>query len=231
MDFLRVDGPFASTIYKLANMILVSAMWVIFCIPVFTAGASTTALYYTVQKSLKNDRGNTWTCFWDSFKSNFKQSTIPHLIFLAATFIFVSDIQIIGWLRADGVTPGYMRNFFIVIIVIVWIYAVWVYFYIARFESTFKETMMNAGALAVVHFPYTIGMAAIAAFSIFIVYLVWPLIFIMPAVGVWLMSMLSEKVFRRYMTEDAKELEDELNMNWNDEYAGKGRDQKKKNRK
>lgn len=35
---------------KLVDCVWVSILWVICCIPVFTIGASTTALYYTVHK-------------------------------------------------------------------------------------------------------------------------------------------------------------------------------------
>ena len=41
---------------KLVDCVWVSILWVICCIPVFTIGASTTALYYTVHKSIRGDR-------------------------------------------------------------------------------------------------------------------------------------------------------------------------------
>ncbi len=221
--FLNFDNPFVAGIYKLFNMILLSAMWLLFCIPVFTAGASTTALYYTVQKTIKNDRGNSWTCFWESFKTNFKQSTAVTLIFLAVAAVFMTDISAIRTLEDVGQLKGYATVFFGVLMVLLCIYAFWVFAGMARFKSTIKGQMKNALVLSVRHLPVTIAVALLGAGSLLLIWLMWPVVFVMPAVSVWLMSVLTEKVFRRYMTEEDKELEDELNMNWNDDYIGKMR--------
>ena len=62
---------------KLVDCVWVSILWVICCIPVFTIGASTTALYYTVHKSIRGDRGYTTRTFFGAFRDNFKAATLP----------------------------------------------------------------------------------------------------------------------------------------------------------
>ena len=218
MNFLSFNSPFVQGLYKIANMILVSLLWILFCIPVFTAGASTVALYYTVQKNIKNNRGNSWSCFWQSFKDNFKQSTLITLIFLAITAVLLTDISIINTLSEMGKLNGYARIFFYVVIGILCIYAFWVYAYIARFRNTMKQAMKNALVLAVMHFPITLGVAAIGVFSMVLIWLVHVTVFIMPATSVWMMSFLTEKIFRLYMSEEDKQSEDERNMEWHDDY-------------
>ena len=213
-DFLKFEGPFAQTIYKIFNMILLSAMWVLFCIPIFTAGASTTALYYAVQKNIKNERGNSWQCYWESFKSNFKQSTLINLIFIAIAFICITDINIMDVLIENKVTSLDLRGLFIVILIIVSIYAFWVFAYIARFSSPVKVTMKTAFKLAIYHLPSTILIAAIGAGTVLLEYLFWPLIFIMPVVSVWFISYLTERIFRMHMSEEDKQLEDDINKNY-----------------
>lgn len=219
MNFLSFNSPFVQGLYKIANMILASLLWILFCIPVFTAGASTVALYYTVQKNIKNSRDNSWSCFWQSFKENFKQSTLITLIFIAVTAVLLTDISIINTLSELGKINGYAKIFFYVVIGILCIYAVWVYAYIARFTNTLKQAMKNALILAVMHFPVTIAVAAIGVFSIVIIWLVHVTVFIMPATSVLMMSFLMEKVFRRYMSEEDKRSEDERNMEWHDDYT------------
>ena len=85
---------------KLVDCVWVSILWVICCIPVFTIGASTTALYYTVHKSIRGDRGYTTRTFFGAFRDNFKAATLPYLIWLAVIknrqyegriFLFLSD--------------------------------------------------------------------------------------------------------------------------------------------
>ena len=219
-DFLNFNNPFVQGIYRVANMILLSILWIIFCIPIVTAGASTTALYYAVQKNIKNDRDYVWTCFWQSFKQNFKQSTLINLIFVAIAAVMLTDISIIVTLEEVGRLQGYAKIFFSVILIIMAIYAIWVFSYIARFRNTVKETLKNAFVLAVMHFPVTIMVALVGAGSLLLIWLMPITVFIMPSVSVLVMSFLLEKVYRMYMTEEDKHLEDERNLEWNSDHKG-----------
>lgn len=212
------ENPLISGIFKLVNMVILSALWVLFCIPVFTAGASTTALYYTVQKTIKNERGDVWPCFWQSFKQNFKQSTIITLIFLAIAFIFAADISVVELLENAGKFHGYPAVIFKVILVVMCLYAFWVFAYIARFQCTVKAALKNAALMAVMHFPVSILIGMIGGAALFLIWLIKPFLFLVPVLSVLLMSLFTEKVFRRYMTEEDRRLEDEWNMRQN----GKG---------
>ena len=78
---------------KLVDCVWVSILWVICCIPVFTIGASTTALYYTVHKSIRGDRGYTTRTFFGAFRDNFKAATLPYLIWLAVMIVLGCDIK------------------------------------------------------------------------------------------------------------------------------------------
>ncbi len=220
-DFLRFDSPFVSGIYKVCHMIILSTLWLVFCIPIFTAGASTAALYYTVQKCIKNERGESWSCFWEGFKKSFKPATAATLIFIVIAIIFFSDIAAVKTAQEVGGGNGYLTVLFVVLFVLLTIYAFWVFAYIARFKSTVKVYFKNALVMAVVHLPVTVIVALIGAGSVLLFWLMKPTVFIMPAVSVWLMSHFVEKVFRRYMSEEDKDFEDELNMDWTDDYIGK----------
>ena len=79
---------------KLVDCVWVSILWVICCIPVFTIGASTTALYYTVHKSIRGDRGYTTRTFFGAFRDNFKAATLPYLIWLAVMIVLGCDAYI-----------------------------------------------------------------------------------------------------------------------------------------
>ena len=49
-DFFNVDNKFFQGLGKIIDVICLSAFWFFLCIPIVTAGAATTALYYTVNK-------------------------------------------------------------------------------------------------------------------------------------------------------------------------------------
>ncbi len=102
MKFFSYDSPFSQLLLKLCYSCYLNLIWFICCIPIFTIGASTTALYYT---SLKIDRGEDHSLarmFFRSFRQNFRQSTVLWLIMLAAGLFLAGDGYIVYHLRASS---------------------------------------------------------------------------------------------------------------------------------
>ena len=123
MNFLNVDNPFFSFITKVVNMILLSLLWLMCCIPIFTIGASTTALYYAVQKNINHDLGNATQQFFRGFKENFKQSTLVWLILFVLCMLFSFDMTFFTNYGNDGHPLLYnLRYMFIVLLVIEAVY-------------------------------------------------------------------------------------------------------------
>lgn len=213
-DFLNFDGPVMSTLTKIVTLVVVNALWVIFCIPIITAGASTTAFYYTIQKNIKYNRGYAAQCFWDSFRQNFKQSTKIWLIFLLIIVILMLDYGAIVTLAGAGKIPGGFEMIIYVLAVILGLYGIWVFAYVARFENTMGKTMKNAAILAVASLPYSFLILLLVAATYFIIWLLPPALLIMPGVCLWFASVLIEKVFRVNMSEEDRQLEDERNADW-----------------
>ena len=93
-DFFNVDNKFFQGLGKIIDVICLSAFWFFLCIPIVTAGAATTALYYTVNKVIRNNRSYIGREFWHAFKTNFRQSTIVWLILLLLYAIMALGIYI-----------------------------------------------------------------------------------------------------------------------------------------
>ena len=204
--FLKADNWFFTGITKLVLLILVNAMFIIGCIPVVTAGASLGALYHTIHKNLMDNRGYTIPCFWEGFRSNLKQSTIAMVIFLAISAVLFADDAIIRTMAQSGkINEGFSVLFWI-LLGLVWLYAIWVFASIALFQNSLKNIMRNGLVLFFAELPTTVYTAVIIAFTAFTIWLIWPLIFLMPAVGIWLIGYRMQKVFRRYQPEDTEGL-------------------------
>ncbi len=80
--FFDLDSPLMSTLSKLADLIILNILVVICSLPLFTIGASLTAMHYVVLKMVRNEEGYIIKSFFKSFKQNFKQATIIWLILL-----------------------------------------------------------------------------------------------------------------------------------------------------
>ena len=87
---------------KLSCSCLLNILWFICSLPVFTIGASTTALYYASLKVIRDEESHAWTLFFRSFKENFKQATQLWLILLAAGLFLGADGYILYHLRKSS---------------------------------------------------------------------------------------------------------------------------------
>ena len=72
------DNPVWRFIGKLGDLVLLNLLWLICCIPVFTAGAATTAVYYVTLKLVRDDDGSTIKSFFHSFTPvSYTHLTLP----------------------------------------------------------------------------------------------------------------------------------------------------------
>ena len=52
-NLLNPDNPVMQFITKIVTTVYLNILWFLCCLPIFTAGAATTALYYVTLKSVK----------------------------------------------------------------------------------------------------------------------------------------------------------------------------------
>ena len=69
-NILNIDGPLLAFLNKTGQLIALSVLWLLCCIPVITIPAATTALYYAVCKSIRFDTGSAVKEFIRSFRAN-----------------------------------------------------------------------------------------------------------------------------------------------------------------
>lgn len=209
-----MNNGFFRGLSKFVDCIYLSIIFVFSCIPIFTVGASLTALYYTVQKSLKNDRGYVGKEYWAAWRQNFKQSTLIWLLNLAMGIILYFDIQILKVMEEAGNPLGKAYVFFGVLMALMFLWISYLYPYIARFENTTKAIMKNAAYMAILNLPRTLLIGLLMVIFGLVIYLIPISVFLVPAVYTWLKNYNLEKVFRKYMSEEDIATEDELNREY-----------------
>ena len=203
-------------INKLLDLYLAGFLWVVFCIPVVTVGASTTALYYTVRKSIKGDRGYVWGNFWNAFKDHFLGSVKITVIFEILLGFVVLDRKIMESFLQQGSKLGLFYYFFLVLQFLMIAWWLWTAFYRARFTQTWKLSIKNAAILTFAHLPWTIAMVAIVILvsivvwaSIFYMFMM-PLLPMVPSLVFFGCDIFLEPIFRRYMSEEDLKAQEEL---------------------
>ena len=91
---------------KVVDIVWLSLLWLLCCLPVVTIGASSTALYYTVHKTIRGSRGYTTRTFFTALKDNFKQATLSYLVWLLVMIVLVADLMITREVLKSGNTMG-----------------------------------------------------------------------------------------------------------------------------
>ena len=94
--FFNMDNKFFVFMGKIADLCMLNLLCIICCIPIVTAGASLTALYYVTMKMVRNEEAYIFRSFFRSFKQNFKQATVINIIMLAAAALLYIDTNIAG---------------------------------------------------------------------------------------------------------------------------------------
>ena len=209
-----MDNGFFRALSKLVDCIWLNFLFVLTCIPVFTIGASMTALYYTMQKVIRNDRGYVSSEYWHALKTNFKQATLTWLIVLAVGLLTFFDIHFMKAMDKAGQPLGKAYVFFQVLLALEILWCTYLFPYMSRFINGMKATMKNAALIAVLNLPWTLLILVLLVVTGLIMYLIPIGIFFAPVLFTWVLNRILERVFRKYMTEEDKAQEDEMNREY-----------------
>ncbi|MBQ3339035.1 MAG: YesL family protein [Atopobiaceae bacterium] len=176
------DSKFSYIVFRIAYGCYLNALWLVCCLPIFTIGASTTALYYVALKIAGDEEGDVLQQFFRAFKNNFKQSTVVWLILLALGILLGVDIYVLLHLRAS--TTGVLAVTFTIALAVVFaacialaIVLMYVFPLIARVENTNWNMIKNSLLIGTHYLFCTILVFAIhAAMAIAIISIFTPLI-------------------------------------------------------
>lgn len=203
------DNKIFGALGKVVDCVILSVLWLVCCIPVITIGASTTALYYTVHKSIRGNRGYVSRNFFHAFKENFKTATLSWIVALAVQIILSLDAYITVQVLRTGNNMGAFFYFFLVLIAFSIGWVIYTFAYIARFESTVKVTLKNAILMELRHLPWSLLIIVLFLLAILLTWLIPILIFLMPACIVLMFDLILERIFRMYMSPEDLENEKE----------------------
>ena len=213
-QIFNLDNKFFRGVSKLIDVIWLSILWLICSIPIVTIGAANTALYYAVNKCLRNDRGYVSSEYFHSFKENFKQSTIIWVILMVVYAILGFDFYVMKKFAEMGQEIGKLYICFFVFAVIVSMWGFYIFPYVARFENTIKNTLKNTLYMAISNIHWTICLLVVYIAMWLGLYLMPVSVLAMPAVYHILKNTVLEHIFKKYMAPEDLEAEQERNRNF-----------------
>ena len=159
------DNPVSRFFIKLGYIWWLDILWLITSLPVFTLGASTTALVYSCIK-LHDDSGYPTSNFFHSFRENFRQGTALFFIYGITGALIALDL--VYWNHMDNTDMKLVWALTIVVLIPYCLSLIYVFAVQAKFIHTVKGTIYYAFMLSIKHFPSTLQLLLIMAAVIYL---------------------------------------------------------------
>lgn len=194
---LQKDGKFVKVLNRIADLVGLNLLAILFCIPIITIGASITAVYGCIFRIQEKREGYLTKDFWKLFKECFRPSTIIYLVGVAVVAMLYLDYQIFATnSRLDILQVLVVAGGILVAEIFTYAFPMESYF-----ENSLKATVKNALLLGISNIPYTLLMLGINVFPFFLVaripvtFGIWFLIGI--SGGAWINSFFLKKIFSK----------------------------------
>ncbi len=150
------DSPFMRAMAKIGDLIWLNILFSICSIPIFTIGASYTALNTVLLAMIRKEEGYITKGFFIAFKNNFKRITAIWMGMLVVYLLLAFD----GYVLINTMSPINGLIFGILCVASFFLVCTNVYAFAitARFENTIKNTLRNSFYLSMVQIFITITM-------------------------------------------------------------------------
>lgn len=197
---LTFEGPIIQFFHKTGELIIATMLFLLFCIPIVTVGASITSFYYTVIKSVRRERGYVTAEFMCSLRRTLGRGSILTVGMLAWFGLL--------WLGKRQ-TNGHMALAYNTLIIVSICVSVYIFPVLSRFEMNLTGIVKLSFVMSIRYFYYTIpiliGTVLLVWFQYF--YLPIPCIFILPGVWCYMVTFMMERALLGYMPakEEVKE--------------------------
>ena len=206
MRFFNLDSPLMSALSRLADLMILNLLVLIFCIPVITIGPAITAMHFVLLKMVRKEECYIIAPFFKSFKENFRQTSISGLIIIAVVFIYVIDLRILNeaefeyasWLLIALYACGIIGSMTLM----------YVFPLFARFNNTIWGTFKNALYMSILNLPRTVLMILACILPVLFTAMsatMFPILFLVGISGpAYLCAMLYSNTFKRFEPEEVQ---------------------------
>ena len=141
----NLESPIMMGLTKAYDALLASIYFLICCIPVFTVGASLSALSFTMMAISADECGGVTRMFFSTFRKEFKQATLAWLLMLLAGLILAGDIYASWvWAEMNGTFVKVMRGMTVFFALLYLFVSEYLYAGIAKFVVTLNQAFHNA---------------------------------------------------------------------------------------
>lgn len=185
----------------ITNLIALNVLWLLGCIPIVTAGASTVAMHTVLLSYINRKDDAVLKPFFRAFRENFRTVTPLWLMNLLVGAVMVAEIV---YLSAGA--ELWLKVVFGVLLLIYGAATSYLYPLLARYETTARQALLNSFMLPVRHLLSSVCVVTLNVLPVFLLVafpeLFWKSILVWTVIGFSLIAYLDLKillpVFQKY---------------------------------
>ena len=141
-SIFHYDGKLMRWGNKLAQLMALDLLMLVFCVPIITIGPSVAAMHYVLLRMYRKEDQGILRMFWKSFKENLVQGVGLTVIYL---FFYASLIYSYYLLYIGTLEKSFLLSFALVVVtVIVLTSSSWAFIFLSRYQDTNVRTLKNA---------------------------------------------------------------------------------------
>lgn len=207
-SFYDTDNFFWRWFGKLADVLVLSLLWVVCCLPVVTVGASCIALYDAVARCIHGTKEHPYKYFFHVFKTELLRGIGITVLWAALGFVLaLGYAYLYQWGKTSSLAAMYSIVYLGTLLIPVGVFA-WLIPMEARFKYGFFGLHKAAASFTIIHLPTTGILLGILAVAVVIVVFVPALVILLPGLVVTFQSWFIEKVFKQYIDDEQEESDD-----------------------
>lgn len=199
------DNAVLALFNKVFDVLYVTLLFVLCCVPVVTAGASFTAMYSTMLALVTDGCSGVTEKFFSAFKENFRTATKLWGVILPAGLVLFLDIFACwGWAEESTVFLYVLKGLTVFALVMYLAITAYSFSGLAAHYVTFRQCMSNAFIWTLAHPLISLGVVALAGLMLAACAIVWFYAFFVIAPAMYYQTKL---LLRAILPERAKELQ------------------------
>lgn len=187
---------------KLADVVLLTLLWILCSLPLVTLGASTIALYDTIARCVHGTHDSPFKYFFHVWRKELLRGSLITLAWAAlALGLYLGYMYLYQLGETNSLAAMYSMVYLGTMLIPAGIFA-WLIALEARFQYGFFGLHKAAATFTIVHLPTTGILLGVVALAVAVSVFVPALLLVLPGIVVTLHSWFIEKVFKKYIGEE-----------------------------
>lgn len=183
---------------KVADILILNALWLFSCIPVLTIGAALTALYDCSARCVKTGDKGMLSRYFRTYRRELLPGFLSFLLWAIIIGVTFSSLRMFTATAAPTTFNLIIAYAAVSMLVLVVGIASWVFPLLSRFTFGIADLNLTAFRLAIAHLPQTIALGVCTSFTIWICLRLWIPLMIAPGVYGLICAYILEPIFKKY---------------------------------